>query len=91
MKTHAIFARLRATLFLAAFALVLQGASCQVVKPSVKALSEGKYPLVKPHYLVTTPKSSAAALEFARFVASAKGRAILARVGYLMPAAGKGR
>ncbi|MGZ6970457.1 MAG: hypothetical protein ACXVID_02195, partial [Thermoanaerobaculia bacterium] len=48
MKTHAVFARLRATLFLAVFALVLEGASCQIVKPSVKAVSDvpsaGKFP-----------------------------------------------
>ncbi|MGZ6988627.1 MAG: DUF547 domain-containing protein [Thermoanaerobaculia bacterium] len=48
MKTHAVFARLRATLFLAVFAFVLEGASCQIVKPSVKAVSDvpsaGKFP-----------------------------------------------
>jgi phosphate transport system substrate-binding protein len=59
------------------------------VKPSVQALAQGKYPLAKPHYLVTTAKSSAAALEFARFVESPRGRALLSRVGYLTAAAGK--
>jgi Protein of unknown function, DUF547 len=48
MKTKAIFARLRATLFVAVFALVLPGASCEVVKPSGKAVSDvpsaGKFP-----------------------------------------------
>ena len=48
MTPDAVFARLRATLFLAVFAVVLPGASCEVVKPSVKAVSDvpsaGKFP-----------------------------------------------
>jgi phosphate transport system substrate-binding protein len=60
------------------------------VKPSVQALAQGKYPLAKPHYLVTRANSSAAAQAFLRFVESPRGRAILSRVGYLPPAAVKG-
>ncbi len=48
MRSNAVFARLRATLFLAVFGVVLAGASCEVVKPSVKAVSDvpsaGKFP-----------------------------------------------
>jgi phosphate transport system substrate-binding protein len=55
------------------------------VKPSVKALADGKYPLVKPHFIVTTAQTPAAARDFLRFVESAKGRALLAKVGNLVP------
>jgi hypothetical protein len=45
---EAVFVRLRATLFVAVLALVLPGASCEVVSPSVKAVSDvpsaGKFP-----------------------------------------------
>jgi phosphate transport system substrate-binding protein len=61
------------------------------VKPTVKALADGKYPLAKLHFLVTTAKATAATRQFVHFVGSAKGRAILAKVGYLVPAEGKGR
>ena len=48
MTRAAVSARLRATLFLAVFAVVLPGASCEVVKPSVKPVSDvpsaGKFP-----------------------------------------------
>jgi Protein of unknown function, DUF547 len=48
MRTDSGFARLRATIFLAVFAAVLSGASCEVVKPSAKAVSDvpsaGKFP-----------------------------------------------
>src|ERR1019366_10073456 len=48
MTPDAGFARLRATLFLAVFAVVLPGASCEVVKPKVKAATDvpsaGKFP-----------------------------------------------
>jgi len=48
MTPDAVFVRLRATLFVAVLALVLPGASCEVVKPSVKAVSDvpsaGKFP-----------------------------------------------
>jgi hypothetical protein len=48
MTTHTFFARFRKALFLAVAAVVLPGASCEVVKPSVKAVSDvpsaGKFP-----------------------------------------------
>jgi hypothetical protein len=48
MTPDAVLARLRATLALAVFVVVLAGASCEVVKPSVKAVSDvpsaGKFP-----------------------------------------------
>jgi hypothetical protein len=48
MTPAAVSTRLRATIFLAVLAAVLQGASCEVVKPSVKAVSDvpsaGKFP-----------------------------------------------
>ncbi len=47
-RTGSRFARLRATFFLAVLAAVLSGASCEVVKPSVTAVSDvpsaGKFP-----------------------------------------------
>lgn len=61
------------------------------VRPTLKTLADGRYPLSKPHYLVTAPNSPLAALEFARFVASAPGRALLAKTGNLVPPAAKGR
>ncbi len=54
--------------------------------PTPDSLATGRYPLAKPLYLVTAPKTSAAALQFIRFVRSAEGRAILAKSGAL-PAA----
>ncbi|HSB64274.1 MAG TPA: DUF547 domain-containing protein [Thermoanaerobaculia bacterium] len=48
MNRSAVSVRLRATFFLAVLAVVLPGASCEVVKPSVKAVSDvpsaGKFP-----------------------------------------------
>jgi len=48
MTSDAVFVRLRATLFVAVLVLVLPGASCEVVRPSVKAVSDvpsaGKFP-----------------------------------------------
>jgi len=70
---------------------LLQVFSFNGVKPTVKALAEGKYPLAKPLFLVTSAKTPAAAREFARFVGSARGRALLVRTGNLVPPAGKGR
>lgn len=50
MTPVSVFTRLRVTLVLAVFAAVLPGASCEVVKPSVKAVSDvpsaGKFPHV---------------------------------------------
>jgi len=54
------------------------------VKPSVAALVAGSYPLYKPLYLVTTPKTPAAAQRFAEFVRSATGSKILAKAGNMV-------
>jgi phosphate transport system substrate-binding protein len=61
------------------------------VKPTLSNLSNGSYPLVKRLYLVTAAKTSAAALQFARFVRSPQARAILASTGNLPPADEKER
>ena len=53
------------------------------VKPSVKAIADRSYPLVKPFYLVTTPKTPAEARQFATFVLSPAGRKILTKSGCL--------
>lgn len=48
MRTESGIARLRATIFLAVLSAVLSGASCEVIKPSVKPVSDvpsaGKFP-----------------------------------------------
>ena len=53
------------------------------IKPTVDALAKGKYPLAKPLYLVTAPKSPVAALQFIKFARSPQGRAIMAKSGTL--------
>lgn len=57
------------------------------IKPSLDALAKGNYPHSKSLYLVWSPKTSAAAMQFIQFVSSASGRAILAKTGTL-PTAG---
>jgi phosphate transport system substrate-binding protein len=47
------------------------------VKPSVKTLTDKSYPLVKSLYLITTPKTSAAARAFAEFIQSPTAAKIL--------------
>lgn len=51
------------------------------IVPSVKTLSLGQYPVYKALFLVTTPKTSAAAKRFADFVHSGEARAILEKSG----------
>lgn len=51
--------------------------------PNLDALDKGRYTLVKPLYMVTSPKTAAAALRFTQFVRSAKGHAILIKSGAL--------
>lgn len=51
------------------------------VKPDVKAMAKGRYPLSKPLYLITMNKSAAAVREFAAFVRSPAGKRILANSG----------
>ena len=61
------------------------------IKPTSDALAKGRYTLVKPLYLVTTPKTPAPALQFIQFVRSARGRAILAKSVALPPHTGNKR
>lgn len=60
------------------------------IRPTLDALTKGSYPLTKPLYLVTAPKTSALALQFIQFTRSPKGHAILAKYGTL-PAVGDKR
>ena len=60
------------------------------IRPTPGALANGSYPLSKPLSLVSTAKTSAAALQFVRFARSAMGREILAKSGVL-PTAGDKR
>lgn len=53
------------------------------VKPGVKTLRNGSYRLLKPLFLVTTIKTSAAARRFAEYIRSSEGRAILTKNGNL--------
>ena len=53
------------------------------VAPTVENLANGSYRLIKNFYLVTGPKVSRLALQFIRFVRSAKGTAILKATGNL--------
>ena len=52
------------------------------VEPSVRNLESGNYPLHKTLYLITGPRSSAAARQFVAFVQSPRGREILLRTGH---------
>ncbi|GFO55104.1 phosphate ABC transporter substrate-binding protein [Geomonas sp. Red276] len=53
------------------------------IKPTLRHLAEGSYPLEKRFYLVVPDKASPPARMFARFVTSAKGRSILRSSGNL--------
>ena len=53
------------------------------VQPTVKNIAGRTYPLVKSLYLVTTPRSPAAAQGFAAFVRTPAARTILTRTGNL--------
>jgi len=55
------------------------------VEPSPATLADGSYPYFKPLFIVTGPKTPAAAEALVAFVQSADGRRILARSGYLLP------
>jgi phosphate transport system substrate-binding protein len=57
------------------------------IKPSLDALAKGNYPHSKSLYLVWSPKTPAAAMQFIQFIQSTAGRSILARTGTL-PIAG---
>ena len=60
------------------------------VHPTLKNLVDGSYQPVKTFYLVTSSKTSGSARQFAKFVRSAKGRAILTAAGNV-PSGGKER
>ncbi|MCM0081408.1 substrate-binding domain-containing protein [Geomonas sp. Red32] len=51
------------------------------IKPTLRHLAEGAYPLEKRFYLVVPDRASSSAKMFARFVTSAKGRSILRSSG----------
>lgn len=53
------------------------------VKPTIKALSDGSYPFVKPLYLITSPEKSAIVQKFIDFVWSPTGQKILEGNGNL--------
>lgn len=55
--------------------------------PGAKSLADGRYGLQKRLYLVTVPRSGPGAREFAAFVQSRSGRAILERTGHVPTAA----
>lgn len=57
-------------------ALALDG-----VEPNVKALSDGKWPLVRAFELVTGPGSSPATKRFLHFLRSSEGRRVLLQAG----------
>ena len=60
--------------------------SLNKVKPSVKTVANGTYPLAKEINFITTAKTSAAALKFLKFVYSQQGRAIAEKAGVLVTA-----
>lgn len=53
------------------------------IKPSLDALAKGNYPHSKSLYLVWSPKTSTAAMQFIQFVGSTAGRSILAKTATL--------
>lgn len=55
------------------------------VEPSAKTVADGSYPYFKRLFIVTSPKASASVQQFAEFIRSAAGRAILARTGHAPP------
>ncbi|AJE02571.1 substrate-binding domain-containing protein [Geobacter pickeringii] len=59
------------------------------VKPTVKSLANGTYPLAKDIRFITTKHTSSAAHKFIDFVASPQGRAIAEKAGVLVTAEGK--
>jgi len=61
------------------------------VKPSVAGIRDGSYPLVKTLYLVTTPRTPAAARPFIEFIRSRRGASVLTTYGNLAVEAGQGQ
>ena len=54
------------------------------VEPSVRALANGSYPLIKTMLFVTGPNAPPSAYKFMEFVRSPAGREILVRTGHLV-------
>ncbi len=63
----------------------LQALKLDGIEPAPEQLASGAYPLVKHFFLVSLRQPSPAASEFAAFVQSAAGRAILTRTGHWVP------
>ena len=61
------------------------------VAPTPAAVRAKKYPLTMTMYVVTGPKSSRTALEFARFIGTPVAAATLEKMGYWVRAPGQGR
>jgi phosphate transport system substrate-binding protein len=61
------------------------------VKPGVAGIRDGSYPLVKTLYLVTTPRTPAAARQFIEFIRSRRGASVLTTYGNLAVEAGQGK
>lgn len=61
----------------------LQPVALDGVKPTLQALAQGRYPHVKPMYIVTRDKPTGSVRRFVDFVLSAEGREVLARVGHV--------
>ncbi|MBA4371460.1 MAG: ABC transporter substrate-binding protein [Thermodesulfovibrio sp.] len=59
------------------------------IMPSAKTLADGRYPLAKEIYFVTTSRLSRASEKFIDFIYSDKGRAIVEKIGVLVTAGGK--
>jgi phosphate transport system substrate-binding protein len=59
------------------------------VAPTLKNLAAGSYPLAKRFYLVSQPRTSAAARAFANYLRTPKGRELLKKAGNLTPPDGK--
>lgn len=53
------------------------------VRPSIKGIRDGSYPLAKTLYLVTSQKTPEAARQFIAFIGSKTGREILSKYGNL--------
>jgi len=54
------------------------------IPPSVNTLSSGRYPLSKPHFIVTRPEPAAAVRRFIEFLTSAEGKKIMEEAGNLI-------
>ncbi|MBT1075082.1 substrate-binding domain-containing protein [Geobacter grbiciae] len=69
--------------------LPLNVLSLNGIKPSVKTLANGTYPLAKDIRFITTKKTPSAVLNFIDFIYSPQGRAIAGKAGILVTAGGR--